>query len=184
MSRLITIASGDEHTEAVLEKLRLSLGKVPNLYRTMANSPFVLQGYLNFRSSLIKGVLPQALWEQIALVVAQSNDCQYCVSAHSFRGKKLGLSEDELKANRLGDSQDDRTAAALKFAQLIVQKQAHLSDEDVQAVRDAGYNDAEIAEIVGHVALNTFSNYFNHIAQPELDFPLVAMNELATGQAQ
>lgn len=181
MSRLMTIDSetAPETTRAVLEKVRTSLGMIPNLYRTMANSPMVLEGYLNFRGALIKGALPRALWEQIALVVAQDNDCQYCVSAHTLRGKKLGLSEAELKANRYADSSDPKTAAALRFAGLVVQQQGHVSDEDLIDVRNAGYGDAEIAEIVGHIALNMFSNYFNHVAQPELDFPPVPMTELA-----
>lgn len=181
MSRLMTIDSdtASETTRDALEKVRVSLGMIPNLYRTMANSPRVLEGYLNFRGALIKGVLPRTLWEQIALVVAQNNDCQYCVSAHTLRGKKIGLSEEELKVNRHAESSDPITAAALRFAGLIVQQRGHVSDEDLMEVRKAGYEDTEIAEIVGHVALNMFSNYFSHIAQPELDFPPVLMHEMA-----
>jgi len=70
---------------------------------------------------------------------------------------------------RLHRSPDRR--GALHFAQQLVQNQGHVSDEEVAKVRQAGYGDAEIAEIVGHVALNVFTNYFNTVAQTEVDFP-------------
>jgi uncharacterized peroxidase-related enzyme len=180
MSRLTTIdpSYATDTTKTLLEEVQRSLGMIPNLYRTMANSPAALKGYLNFRSALTTGSLNRALWEQIALVVAQDNDCQYCVSAHTLRGKKIGLSQQELNANRQATSSDPKTAAALQFAVLLMRQQGHVSDENLVQVRQAGYSDAEIAEIVGHVALNIFSNYFNHVAQPDLDFPAVELTDL------
>lgn len=179
MSRLTTIdlTTAPDETKPVLEKVQRSLGMIPNLYATMANSPAALNGYLDFRGALTKGLLKRAMWEQIALLVAEANDCQYCVSAHTLRGKKLNISEQELKANRRAASGDPKTAAALQFAGSVVRRQGHITDEDLAQVRQAGYSDAEITEIVGHVALNIFSNYFNHVAQPDLDFPPVELND-------
>ena len=83
----------------------------------------------------------------------------------------LGLTPAHLEAASTADCTDPQIAAALHFAQQLVQNQGHVSDDDVAKVREAGYGDAEIAEIVGHVALNVFTNYFNTVAQTEVDFP-------------
>jgi uncharacterized peroxidase-related enzyme len=177
MSRLPTIDPSEaaDETKALLEKTQAQLGRVPNLYKTMANAPAALDGYLSFRAALVRGKLTNQLREQIALLVAQENNCEYCVSAHTFRGQKIGLAPEELLANREAHAADDKTTAALRFARNVSRAKGDIPDADLAAVRSAGWSDAEISEMVAHVALNVFSNYFNHIAQPELDFPRVQM---------
>lgn len=183
MSRLHTVddASASVETQALLEKVQNRLGRVPNLYRTMANSPAALDGYLDFHKALGTGKLSRELREQLALLVAQENNCEYCVSAHTFRGQKIGLSAEELQQNRQADSRDPKTTIALHFAKAVIEARGRVSDADVEAVRQAGFSDGEIAEIVGHVALNIYSNYFNHVAQPELDFPRVSLDSVTEG---
>lgn len=178
MSRLPTIDPTQAEGEAkdLLDKTQAQLGRVPNLYRTMANGPAALDGYLSFRAALVRGKLTNQMREQLALLVAQENNCEYCVSAHMFRGQKIGISQDELTVNRDADAGDVKTAAALKFARAVSRAKGDVSDADFAAVRAAGWSDAEISEIVAHVALNVFSNYFNHIARPELDFPRVEVH--------
>jgi uncharacterized peroxidase-related enzyme len=175
MSRLPTLdpAVADGAAKELLEKTQSQLGRVPNLYRTMANGPAALDGYLSFRAALVRGKLSNQLREQLALLVAEENNCEYCVSAHNFRGQKIGIPQEELAANRRAEASDAKTAAALQFARAVTQARGAVSDTELAAVRTAGWSDAEIAEIVAHVALNAFSNYFNHVAQPELDFPRV-----------
>jgi len=181
MSRLPTIDSSNASAAAkvLLDQTQAQLGRVPNLYRTMANSPAGLEGYLLFRGALVRGELKPLLREQLALIVAEENHCTYCVSAHTFRGQKMGLSADELEANRRGEAADAKTAAALRFARSVVRDRGSVSEEEFAAVRTAGWSDSEIAEIVAHVALNTYSNIFNHVAQPTLDFPLVEAGQHA-----
>ena len=104
---------------------------------------------------------------------AETNACAYCASAHSIIGKSAGLSDDEITAARRGSSNDAKTDAALKFARSIIINRGAVSDEEVQAIKAAGYSEAEIAEIIAHVALNAFTNYFNKIAETEIDFPKV-----------
>ena len=111
--------------------------------------------------------------EQLALLIAEENGCEYCVSAHMFRGSKLGLPTSELDATREAASEDPRTAAALHFARAVIVDKGDVTDDEIAAARAAGWSDEELSEIVAHVALNTFSNYFNHVARPELDFPRV-----------
>ena len=103
--------------------------------------------------------------------VGEVNHCDYCVSAHSAIGKHAGLSDQEVLDSRRGTSADANVDALLRFARTVVAKQGVVDDADVATVRAAGYGDAEIAEVVAHVALNIFTNYFNNVAETEIDFP-------------
>ena len=156
------------------------MGMTPNLMRTMANSPAVLEAYLGLGSALGKGSLSPKLREQISLAVSELNGCQYCLSAHSALGKMVGLGDEEIADSRRGLSPDRKTEAVLQFARKVVAERGWVSDDDVATLRAAGATDAELAEIVGVVALNTFSNYFNHVAETEVDFPQVERTEAAT----
>ena len=164
--------NADSTTATLLRTVEKKLGTVPNLIATMANSPAVANAYLGFSQSLTTGLLPSRLREQIALVVGETNDCGYCVAAHTALGKRAGLSDQETCDARRAVAADQTKAAALEFARKIVADRGIVSDSDVHQVRQAGYTDGEIAEIVAHVALNIFTNYFNHVAKTEVDFPV------------
>lgn len=159
----------------LLDGVKTKIGMVPNLMRTFANSPAALEGYLNFSGALGGGLLNAKLREQIALAVADANNCEYCLSAHTAIGKMVGLNENELVASRRASSEDAKTNAALMFAHQIVVKRGEVDDTDVQTVRAAGFSDGEITEIIANVALNIFTNYFNHVAQTVVDFPKVSL---------
>lgn len=164
-------AAGPEQAE-LLDATKRQLGKVPNLYATLAASPAALSGYLALRDSLTHGVLTERHREQLALLVAQLNHCDYCVSAHTMRGARLlKMSEAELLATRRAEADDPHTAAILHTAEALVRERGRVDDALVAEARAAGVTDAEFAEIAAHIALNTLSNYYNHLAQPELDFP-------------
>ncbi len=173
MPRLKAIepAEAEPKAKALLEGVQKKLGMTPNLMRTMANSPAVLEAYLGFGNALGKGTLTPKLREQIALTVGELNGCQYCLSAHPALGKMVGLGDEEIADSRRGVSPDRKTEAVLQFARKVVTERGWVSDDDVASLRAAGTTDAELAEIVGAVALNIFSNYFNHVADTEVDFP-------------
>ena len=179
MPRLLAVkpeeASGQ--TKDLLDAVQKKLGMVPNLIRTFANSPAVLQAYLGFSSALENGVLSPQLREQIALAVGQANQCDYCLSAHTAIGKMVGLSEEDILDNRLAKSTDSKTQSALRFARSVVEKKGLVSDQDVEQVKSAKFTDAEIAEIIAAVSLNVFTNYFNHVAETVVDFPPAAAVE-------
>ncbi|HEY8721893.1 carboxymuconolactone decarboxylase family protein [Pengzhenrongella sp.] len=158
---------------ALLEQTERKLGRVPNLYAAMANGPAALRGYLALRDALAGGVLGARLREQLALLIAQENECGYCISAHSMRGGRMGFSDDELARTRRAEAEDPHVQAVLTVARGIVRSGGGVSDELLADVRAAGVTDAELAEIVAHVALNVLSNYFNQLARPALDFPAV-----------
>ncbi len=170
-------ARAEGKAKKLLEGVHKTLGMTPNLMRTMANSPAVLDAYLSFVKALSGGSLSAQTREQIALAVAGANGCDYCASAHTAAGRGLGVEDSELALNLQGQSSDRKFAAALAFAHAILASEGWVSDEDIALVRAAGYDDGAIVEIVANVAANIFSNYFDHIAETEIDFPLVKAGE-------
>ncbi len=158
-------------SKELLDGVQKKLGMVPNIMRTFAQSPALLQAYLGFSGGLSQGVLSPKLREQIALAVSEQNGCGYCVAAHTAIGKAVGLSPQEASDARRGVSPDGRTEAALHFAVRIVETRGWVTDDDLSEVRAAGYTDAEIVEIVGNAALILFANYFNHVVKTDVDFP-------------
>ncbi|MBX2833162.1 MAG: carboxymuconolactone decarboxylase family protein [Rhodospirillales bacterium] len=170
-----TIAAAPVLAQPLLEGVNNLLGSVPNLFRLTANSPAALEGYLGLNGALSKGALDAQTRERIALAVAQLNGCNYCLSAHTYLGKNLAkLDDGEIAANRNGGSTDHKANAAVGFAVALVKKRGQVSETDVQAVKDAGYSEAELVEIVAHVALNTLTNYLNEAFGTPIDFPVVS----------
>lgn len=157
----------------LLGKVQAKLGLVPNLMRTLANSPAALEGYLALSGALAGGRLGAKLREQVALSVAESNDCGYCLAAHATLGKLAGLEADEIAAARAGEARDARDAAALRFARAVVEARGDVPDAELARVRAAGFDDGQIAELVSEVALNVLTNYFNRVAHTAVDFPRV-----------
>lgn len=157
----------------IFDFLQKNLGIVPNMTKVMGNSPAVLQAFAQFNGAMGTAKLSAKVREQIALLTAENNDCTYCLSAHTALGKMAGLSQDQMNGARNGESGDARTLAALTFALAVITNRGGVSDRDVQAVRQAGYSDAEIVEIVGAVALNVFTNYVNRAFAVDVDFPRV-----------
>ncbi len=169
-----TIADAPSASQPLLQAVEKQLGMVPNLLRLIANSPAGLEGYLSLSGALAKGSLPAPTRERIALAVAELNGCGYCLAAHSFIGTRMAkLDPAEIAANRRGHSIDPKAGAAVRFAASVVKARGHVSDDEVNAVKAAGYSDAQVVEIVLHVALNTLTNYVNEVAQTAVDFPLV-----------
>jgi uncharacterized peroxidase-related enzyme len=177
MSRLnipSSIESSPQASQASLGAVAKSLGSVPNLFRLVANSPAALKGYLGLSGAIAASALDRQTQERIALTVAEQNGCDYCLSAHTYLGRNVAKLDDaEITANRNGSSNDVRAAAAVRFAAQVVRSRGHVADADLQAVRAAGFADAEIIDIVLAVALNTFTNYVNEVARTEIDFPVV-----------
>ncbi|MCR4031632.1 MULTISPECIES: carboxymuconolactone decarboxylase family protein [Flavobacterium] len=161
-------------TKDLFNAVQAKLGVVPNMMRTMGNSPAVLEGYLNLSGALSHGKLSAKTGELIALAVSESNSCDYCLAAHTFIGEKLVKADPAvLHAARTGNSTDAKTEAILQLAKTLISKNGLVNDEDVNKAKNAGVSDAEIAETVAHTALNVLTNYFNNLANTEIDFPAV-----------
>jgi uncharacterized peroxidase-related enzyme len=167
-------AAAQGQAKELLTTVKSKFGTVPNALKTMANSAAALEGYMSLSSALNKGVLPATTREQIALSVSQTNGCEYCLAAHSLTGKLAGLQPDQIVAARRGKGTDPKSQAVLALTQNILERKGKVSDEQLADARVAGLSDAELVEIVGNVAVMTFTNFLNNVAQTNVDFPRVA----------
>jgi len=176
MSRIgtpATIEASPEGSRPLLQAVNKQFGLVPNLFRVVGNSPAALEGYLGLNGALGKGAIDAKTRERIALAVAEINGCDYCLSAHSYIGANIAkLDAAEILANRRGASNDAKADAAVRFAAAVTRARGHVANSDLDAIRMAGFNDAQIVEIVLHVALNTLTNYVNNVAETVVDFPV------------
>ncbi len=167
-----------EH-KALFDQIHGAFGVVPNMFKTIGNSSAALESMWTSFGALGKGKLGAPLGEQLAVMIANLNSCGYCLSAHTVLGQKAGVSAEDMAAAQAGQSSDPRTQAALDFAAKLVKERGQIAKADVEAVRDAGFSDEEIAEILAHVALNIFTNYTNEAFDVELDFPKTNLRNAA-----
>ncbi len=149
------------------------LGFIPNLIKVFGNSPATLKAYLSLGEIAGSGTFNAKFREQLALAIGEENSCNYCLSAHTAIGKMSGLTDEQTEANRQGLANDAKTQAGLQFAQSVTRNRGVVSNEELALVKEAGYTDGEILEIVLNVVSNTLTNYVNHIAETEIDFPKV-----------
>ena len=177
MSRSPLINPQETHGErqALLGQIHSAFGATPNMFRAVANSTAALKSMWGAFGALGGGVIPAKLGEQIAVAIANRNACGYCLAAHTALGRKAGASSEEMTAAQGGESQDPKTAAALRFALRVVEGRGEIADADVADLRAAGFNDEEIVEILAHVALNLFTNYVNVAFAVPVDFPGVKL---------
>lgn len=173
MSNLTSNYTAHEKTTQILDSVKQAIGMVPNIYKLMGHSPNVLEGFLGFTGALANGSLSAADREQIALVVAGFNRCQYCASAHTLLAQKAGVSAEETKKNLKGESDSSRTLGLIQFSLKILQTKGFVSEADFTTIKDAGFSDEQVVEIIANVCTNIFTNYFNHVAGTEIDFPKV-----------
>ena len=166
-------------SQALLGQVQSAFGATPNMFRAAANSPAALASMWGSFGALGKGSLPARLTEQVAVAIAERNRCEYCLAAHTLLGKNAGASGQEMADAQAGRSADPATAAALAFALKVVDRRADISDADITTLRDAGFNDEGIVELLAHVALNLFTNYVNIAFDVPVDFPAVKLRQAA-----
>lgn len=163
------------NVRAQLDQIHGAFGTVPAMFQAAANSPATLTSLWSSFRAYAGGALGPALGEQVAVAVANRNGCEYCLAAHTALGLKAGVGSDELTAAQEGESDDPRTAALLGFALKLVDRRGQVTAEDVQAVRDQGWDDEHLVEVIGQVALNVFTNYLNIALAVPVDFPAVPL---------
>jgi len=172
LAKFDTIEAAPADSQPILTDLK-SKGRFINFFKTMAASPSIMDGYIKFSQGVAKGSLSGKAREAIALLLADRNSCNYCMTAHTNAGKKEGFTDAEVAAARAGKlSGDDKSVAAATFAKAILDaKGGHVADADIAAAKAKGLNDGEIIEIIAVIALNTFTNYFNSVNDTEVDLP-------------
>lgn len=160
-------------SKELFNAVQSKLGFIPNLIKVFGNSPATLQSYLSLGELTASGNFSNKFREQLALAIAEENNCNYCLSAHTAIGKMNGLSETQIEDSRQALAENEKTQAGLKFAKLVTKQRGQVSSEALSEVKNAGYTDEDVLEIILNVVANTLTNYTNHIAETEIDFPKV-----------
>jgi uncharacterized peroxidase-related enzyme len=168
-------AKVDAKVGKTLEQVEKATGRVPNILATMAHSPAVLGSYMGFKQALGRSSFTPAERERLSLRVAALTRCEYCAAAHAAMAGEQGVDDRAIAAAMSGRADDPRFGAALAFASALLDKRGWVDDADLAAVREAGYDDGQILEIIAIVSMNLFTNYINHVAATEIDFPAVAL---------
>ncbi len=161
-------------SKATLDAFTRSLGFTPNMMAIFAQSPIAFNAWATLLGSLGK-TLDVKTRDSIGLAVSEVNGCNYCLTVHSFTaGHMAKLPDDEIILARKGHASDPKRDAAVQFARRVIETRGQVTDTDLQAVRDAGYKDANVMEIIALVAMYSLTNFFNNVFDPEKDFPPVA----------
>ena len=158
-------------TKELLDTVQQAFGVIPNAAKVMANSPVVLDSFLAFSTAMGDARIGAKLHNQVKLTTSETNSCEYCTSILSAVAPSAGLSAGDILAGRTGDSDDHRTKAALAFAHEVLERRGKVSDQQFASVKEAGFSDGEVVEIVASVVLGCFTNFLNNMAHTELEFP-------------
>jgi len=173
MARLnvVSPAQATGQTRELYGAIQRAIGMVPNIYQGLGNSAVALEGVLQGDGLIKRGQLAGSEVEAIKLAVSEAYGCDYCLAAHTMLGRKAGLTDEDTLHIRRGHSSKPRIGALVKFVNAALHPQARISDEDLQAIRAAGFSDGQIAETVQVIAQTVFTNLFNRVHRTELDFP-------------
>lgn len=180
MSRIAipALEASSAESQQILGHVKKTFGMVPNFFGLIALSADALKGVTGLHGTLGKSLGPKTR-ERIHIAVAEVNGCDYCVSAHTYLGGKLSqLTQEDMDLNRQGHSTDPKADAAVQFAFKVAQTRGHIDTADLDAVRAAGYSEAEIIDIVAELAFSFMTNIFNNVADTEIDFPVIRTSKV------
>jgi len=170
--RQLNMEEAQTWTKNLYRRVEKNIGVVPNMFKCIGNSDVGLDGFLALNAGINSGKLGPKNVKMIILLTSQLNDCEYCAAAHTQMAKNAGLLTDEECVNaRKAIGPDEKTTKMLEFAKKIKLNNGMVTDEDIKAVRDAGFDDQEIVEMIGAISLICFANYISNVGQPDLDFP-------------
>lgn len=172
---IVTPESANAEQKALYEAIQAQLGMVPNFLKVFANSPAALKAFLGLHGIAGQGSLDPQTRERIALALAQQNGCAYCLAAHTAIGRKAGLSGAEIAANRSGTSHDAKAAVCVRFARSLVAHMGEITTAELLEMRDAGYSESDIVEVITHVGMNVLTNLLGKAARVDIDFPKVEL---------
>lgn len=172
----VTYETASAEQKALFDAIQSQLGVVPNFLKVFANSPAALKAFLGLHGIANDGSLDLRTRERIALALAQQNSCEYCLSAHTAIGRKAGLDSAEIEANRAGASQDAKAAVAVRFARALVEHQGEITTAELLEMRNAGYSESDIVEVITHVGMNLLTNILGKAGRVDIDFPKVELN--------
>lgn len=173
--QIVSVESANAEQKALFDAIQANLGMVPNFLKVFANSPAALKAFLGLHHIAGEGSLDAQTRERIALALAQQNSCAYCLSAHTAIGRKAGLDNPEIEANRAGGSRDRKAAVAVRFARSLVAHMGEVTTEELLEMRNAGYSESDIVEVITHVGMNILTNLLGKAGRVDIDFPKVEL---------
>lgn len=172
---IVSVESANPEQKALYDAIHAQLGMVPNFLKIFANSPAALKAFLGLHGIAGAGSLDALTRERIALALAQQNSCAYCLSAHTAIGRKVGLDSAEIDANRAGGSHDEKAAVAVRFARALVAHMGEVTTDELVEMRNAGYSESDIVEVITHVGMNILTNLLGKAGRVDIDFPKVEL---------
>ena len=171
MNRIKPLGNAEGKAAELLSMVQKKMGRVPNMMKTLANSPAALELYLNMSSVLGGSSLNLQDRERLALLAANKGDCQYCDKAHSAIAAGVAkVAPSEIAAARDGHSENATSQALLQFSAALIEKRGHVSDAEFKQAKDAGLSDAQILDVIAVTCFNLYTNYVNHVTNPDIDF--------------
>ncbi len=173
MSRLKAVEAEETTGKArkILESYLSSMGRVPNVFKGMANSPITLQAAVTLNRLIGEGKLTGVEQVAVKLFIAQYYDCAYCLALYTVVGASKGMSEAQMLDSRRCASDDAQLHALLQFTRRMLETQGAVGDSDIAEFRASGYTDEHIAEVVTIIGAMTLGSYFSKMNDTEIDFP-------------
>lgn len=170
MGRLEKIEASEGNIQKMIDALKAKLGRLPNIFKGMANSEATLGFYMQGGEALSKSKLTAKEKEAIALAIGSKNECNYCKAAHTAIAGSMDVEASEIENYKALKASDEKTQSLINFSLAVMEKKGFVSDSELEEIKAKGYGDTEISEIVAVVAMNIFTNYFNHVNDTEVDF--------------
>jgi AhpD family alkylhydroperoxidase len=165
-----TAATVSPANQAIFAQLEKSLGKVPNLYATLAHSDHALGNDLALQNG--KSSLNAKEREVINLLVSQVNECEYCLAAHTVIGGMVGFTPEQIIEIRKGgasfDSKLDALAGLVKSA---ARNRGHAAQETIDRFFAAGYTEGNLVDVVVAIGDKIITNYLHALTKVPVDFP-------------
>lgn len=161
-------------SKPTLDTFTRNLGFTPNMLATFSQSPIAFNAWATMRTSLNRA-LDLKTREIIGLAISEVNGCNYCLGSHSYAANMAKLAADEIILARKEHATDLKRDAAVQFARKIIEARGQVSESDLKAVRDAGYTDANLMEIIALVTMYSLTNFFNNVFDPDKDYPAVPL---------
>ncbi|GAB1257514.1 carboxymuconolactone decarboxylase family protein [Aurantivibrio plasticivorans] len=159
---------------AALNEAKSQFGNAINLCKVTANAPNTLKGILAYNKELSNDMeLTKGEIELVAMLTSALNHCDYCVNVHMQVGKMYGLTENDLIDAMSARAQSARDQSLLNYTNELVRNRGRVSQQTLIAIREQGFSEKALLEVVGVVGIYTSLNYIRHIANPEHDFPKV-----------
>jgi AhpD family alkylhydroperoxidase len=167
-----SIESAPERSKPALEQLQQAFGFVPNLVGAIANSPVLTNSLVGLFQNVHGGSFTEAEIQALLLTNAVTNACAWAVAFHTALALKEGIDPADVQAIRVRQLPANKRYAALsRLARTLIEQRGCLSNEDLTAFIEAGFEQELALEVVAVVAASTITNYAGNITKPPLEAP-------------